>query len=174
MATKAEKQVVVEELKENLQDSEALYIANYSGMSVAEVNSLRGEFKKEDIKYKVYKNTLVQRAMDELGGYEPVYDSLAGQTAFIFTKEDLGKPAKILKKFFEQNKKPSFQMAFIEGQIFDSEKLNQLASMKSKQEVIGDIIGLLLSPVSNIVSGLQAQGSNILGAVKQIADKEEN
>ena len=75
MATKAEKQVVVDELKENLQDSEALYIANYTGMSVAEVNSLRGEFKKEDIKYKVYKNTLVQRAMDELGGYEPVYDS---------------------------------------------------------------------------------------------------
>lgn len=174
MATKAEKQAVVEELKEDLQNSEALYIANYSGMSVADVNNLRGEFKKEEIKYKVYKNTLVQRAMDDIGGYDSVYDSLAGQTAFIFAKEDLGKPAKILKKFFERNKKPSFKMAFIEGQLFDSDQLNELASMKSKQEIIGDIIGLLLSPVSNVVSGLQAQGSNILGAVKQIADKEEN
>jgi large subunit ribosomal protein L10 len=173
MATKADKQVIVDELKDNLNNADALYIANYSGMSVADVNSLRGEFKNEDITYKVYKNTLVHRAMDEIGGYEEVYDSLAGQTAFIFAKEDLGKPAKILKKFFDKNKKPSFQMAYIEGQVFDSNQLSQLASMKSKTEIIGDIIGLLLSPVSNIVSGLQAQGSNILGSVKQIAEKEE-
>ncbi len=172
MATKADKQAVVDELVEDLTNSEALYIAQYTGMSVANINELRGKFREQGIKYKVYKNTLVRRAMDQVGGYDNLSDKLENQNAFIFTKEDLGQPAKILKKFIEGNKKPSFKLAYIEGQVFDSNQLDALASMKSKQEVIGDIVGLLLSPVSNIVSALQSQGSNILGAVKQIADKD--
>lgn len=172
MATKAEKQIVVDELVEDLSNSEALYIAQYTGMSVANVNELRGKFREQGIKYKVYKNTLVKRAMDQVGGYDKLVEKLEDQNAFIFASENLGQPAKILKKFIEGNKKPSFKLAYIEGQIFESSQLDALASMKSKQEVIGDIVGLLLSPVSNIVSALQSQGSNILGAVKQIVDKD--
>lgn len=172
MATKADKQAVVEELVEDLTNSEALYIAEYTGMTVADVNNLRGKFRESGIKYKVYKNTLARRAMDQIGGYNDLPERLENQNAFIFAGEELGQPAKILKKFIADNKKPSFKMAYIEGQIFESNQLDVLASMKSKTEIIGDIVGLLLSPVSNIVSALQSQGSNILGAIKQVAEKD--
>lgn len=171
MATLTEKKAVVADLVDRLKNTEAVYIVEYSGMSVSDVNELRGEFRKEDIAYKVYKNTMVRRAMKEAGGFDELLDKLEYQNAFIFSQEDLGKPAKILKKFSGVKGKPAFKMALIEGQVFESEQLNTLAAMKSKSEIIGDIIGLLLSPVSNIIGGLQAQGANIAGAIREIEKK---
>ncbi|MEX2397437.1 MAG: 50S ribosomal protein L10, partial [Balneolales bacterium] len=77
------------------------------------------------------------------------------------------------KKHFKENKKPEFKAAFIEGVLYKSDQLEALSSMKSKEEMIGEIVGLLMSPINNIVGGLQAQGSNIVGAVKTISEKEE-
>lgn len=172
MATLAQKKAVVEDITSNLQSANALYVVNYSGISVEQVNALRALFTEEGVTYKVYKNTLMHRAMEKVGGYDAAFDHLEEQNAFIFTDEDLGKPAKILKKYIKENNKPEFKMAIIEGQVFKSNQLDQLAALKSKNEIIGDIMGLLLSPISNVISGLQAQGSNILGAVKEIANKE--
>ncbi|MGM0587685.1 MAG: 50S ribosomal protein L10 [Bacteroidota bacterium] len=173
MPTLAEKKATVEEITERLQNSGAVYVTNYSGMSVAQMSDLRHEFYKENIKYTVYKNTLMKRAMDEVGGYEDLETHLVEQNAFAFVEDELAMPAKILKKFVEDNDKPVFKAALIEGDYYDGDKLGALASMKSKSEVIGDIVGLLLAPVSNVVSGLQAQGETIAGAVKQIAEKED-
>ena len=173
MATLAQKKAVVEDITGNLQKANALYLVNYSGISVDQVNTLRALFREEGITYKVYKNTLMERAMKEVGGYDSAFEHLEEQNAFIFTDEDLGKPAKILKKYIKENNKPEFKMAIIEGQVFKSDQLDQLAALKSKNEIIGDIMGLLLSPIQNVISGLQAQGSNILGAVKEIAEKEQ-
>jgi large subunit ribosomal protein L10 len=173
MPTLAEKKATVEEITERLQNSGAVYVTNYSGMSVAQMSDLRHEFYKENIKYTVYKNTLMKRAMDEVGGYEDLEPHLVEQNAFAFVEDELAMPAKILKKFVEDNDKPVFKAALIEGDYYDGDKLGALASMKSKSEVIGDIVGLLLAPVSNVVSGLQAQGETIAGAVKQIAEKED-
>jgi large subunit ribosomal protein L10 len=173
MPTLAEKKATVEEITERLQNSGAVYVTNYSGMSVAQMSDLRSEFYKEDIKYTVYKNTLMKRAMDDVGGYEDLESHLVEQNAFAFVEDELAMPAKILKKFVEDNKKPLFKAALIEGDYYDGDSLEALASMKSKSEVIGDIVGLLLAPVNNVVSGLQAQGETIAGAIKQIADKEE-
>ncbi len=173
MATLAQKKAVVEDISGNLQSANALYVVNYSGISVEQVNGLRASFREANITYKVYKNKLVRRAMEEVGGYEPALDHLEDQNAFIFTKEDPGKPARILKKYIEEHNRPEFKVAIIEGQVFKSNQLDQLAALKSKAEIIGDIMGLLLAPITNVVSGLQAQGSNILGAVREIAKKEE-
>lgn len=173
MATLAQKKEVVDDITSNLRNSNALYVVNYSGITVEQVNALRVLFREEGITYKVYKNTLMRRAMKEVGGYDSAAEHLEEQNAFIFTGEDLGKPAKILKKYIKDNNKPEFKMAIIEGQVFKSNQLDQLAELKSKNEIIGDIIGLLLSPIHNVINGLQAQGSNILGAVKEIAKKEQ-
>ncbi len=172
MATKETKQAVVEELVEILKNSDAVYIAGYKGINVKSVNALRNAFRKEGLAYKVYKNTLVKRAMQEVGGYDSAFHLLEEQNAFIFVKEELGKPAKVLKDFLKDNKLPQFKGALIDGAFFDGDSLDTLSSLKTKNEVIGDILGLLLSPMSNVVSALQAQGSNILGAVKTIAEKE--
>jgi large subunit ribosomal protein L10 len=120
----------------------------------------------------VFKNTLVKRAMDEVGGYEAFYPFLVQQNAFIFAKDELGRPAQILKDFLKTHKQPAFRRAIVDGAVYNDDQLDALASMKSKQEVIGDIIGLLLSPINNIVGGLQSQGSNIVGALKTLAEKE--
>ncbi len=173
MATLEKKKAVVEEATENLNSAGAVYIANYSGMSVGEINNLRGEFFKGDITFKVYKNTLIKRAMDEVGGYEDLYPHLVEQNGFAFVEEEFAAPAKVIKKFYEENKKPKFKAAIIDGDYYGEDQLETLAAMKSKTEVIGDIVGLLLAPVSNVVSALQAPGKNIAGALETIAEKGE-
>ncbi|MDZ7690307.1 MAG: 50S ribosomal protein L10 [Balneolaceae bacterium] len=173
MATLAKKKAAVEDATENLNSAGAVYITNYSGMSVAEINNLRGEFFKGDITFKVYKNTLMKRAMDEVGGYEDLYPHLVEQNGFAFVEEEFAAPAKVIKKFYEESKKPKFKAAIIDGDFYGEDQLETLAAMKSKSEVIGDIVGLLLAPVSNVVSALQAPGKSIAGAVETIAEKGE-
>lgn len=171
MPTLAQKKAVVEDITENLNSAGAVYITNYSGMSVAEINDMRGEFFKGNITFKVYKNTLVKRAMEEVGGYDDLYPHLAEQNGFAFVEEELAAPAKIMKKFNEEIQKPKFKAAIIDGDYYGEDELETLAAMKSKSEVIGDIVGLLLAPVSNVVGALQAPGRNIAGAVETIAEK---
>lgn len=171
MATLAEKKATVEQITEDLKSSGAVYITNYSGMSVKQVNNMRGEFFEGDIKYKVYKNTLVKRAMDEVGGYEDLYPHLVEQNGFAFVEEELAAPAKVIKKLFEETEKPKFKAAIIDGDYYGEDELETLAAMKSKSEVIGDIVGLLLAPVSNVVGALQAPGRNIAGALETIAEE---
>ncbi|TYP92509.1 LSU ribosomal protein L10P [Fodinibius salinus] len=171
MATLAEKKETVEQITEDLNSSGAVYITNYAGMSVKEVNNMRGEFFEGNIKYKVYKNTLVKRAMDEVGGYEDLYPHLANQNGFAFVEEELAAPAKVIKKLFEETEKPKFKAAVIDGDYYGEDELETLAAMKSKSEVIGDIAGLLLGPVSNVVNAVQAPGRNIAGALETIAEE---
>jgi len=171
MPTLAEKKATVEEITENLKSSGAVYVANYSGMSVKEVNNMRGEFFEGNIKYKVYKNTLVKRAMDEVGGFDDLYPHLVEQNGFAFVEEELAAPAKVIKKLYDETDKPKFKAAIIDGDYYGEDELETLAAMKSKSEVIGDIVGLLLAPVSNIVGALQAPGRNIAGALETIAEE---
>ena len=174
MATTLEqKKAIVEELVEVISNSDALYLTDYKGMSVAETNDLRAELRDKDINYKVYNNNLVRRALDQIGGYDALNEYLVNQTAYAFVQGDPATPAKVFKKHIKDNKKPEFKAAFIEGVLYTSEQLDALSSMKSKEEMIGEIVGLLMSPVQNIVGGLQAQGSNIVGALKTISEKED-
>lgn len=172
MATKEQKQAVIDELVDILNNNEAVYLTNYKGMSVAQISELRKEFRKSGVTYRVFKNKLVMKAMDSIGGYESVYPHLEEQTAFAFVSGDAARPAKVLKEFLKKGDKPEFKAAIIEKALFGSNQLDALSTMKSKEEVIGDIIGLLLSPVSNIVGALQSQGSTLVGAIQTIADKE--
>lgn len=171
MPTLAEKKETVEKITEDLNNAGAVYITNYSGMSVKEINTMRGEFFEGDIKYKVYKNTLMKRAMDEVGGYEDLYPHLVDQNGFAFVEEELAAPAKVIKKLYEETEKPKFKAAIIDGDYYGEDELNSLAAMKSKSEIIGDIVGLLLAPVSNVVGALQAPGQNIAGALETIAEE---
>lgn len=174
MPTLSEKKAIVEEITEQLNKSNAVYITNYTKMSVADMGKLRGKFREGNVEFKVYKNTLVKRAMETVGGYEDLFPHLADQNGFAFVDEELAAPAKVLKDYIKEHKKPGFTAAVIDGDYYNETQLDILAAMKSKNEVIGDVIGLLLSPISNVVSGLQAQGGNIAGAIQTIAEKGEN
>jgi large subunit ribosomal protein L10 len=169
----AEKQAVLNELAEKLEQANAVYIANYSGMSVAEINELRGAFRKGEVFFKVYKNKLMKLAMEEVGGFDDIIPSLVEQNAFAFVDEELAAPAKVLKEFIKEHNKPEFRAAIVDGDFYGEDKLDALAAMKSKAEIIGDILGLLQAPLTNVVSGLTAQGETLAGAVKTIAEKGE-
>jgi large subunit ribosomal protein L10 len=159
----AEKRAILDEISETLQNSGALYVTKYQGMSVAQANKLRGAFRKGNVHYK------------EVGGYDEMLPLLTDQNAFAFVEEELSAPAKVLKDFIkENNDKPEFKAALIDGDFYGPDQLEALAAMKSKDEIIGDILGLLMAPITNVVGGLQAQGSNLVGAVKTIAEKGEN
>lgn len=173
MPTLSEKKAVVDEIAEQLNSSKAVYITKYTGMSVADMGDLRGEFRNGNVRFKVYKNTLMKRAMDTIGGYEELYPHLEDQNGFAFVEEELAAPAKVLKNYIKEHDKPEFKAALIDGDYYGQDQLDSLAAMKSKNEVIGDILGLLMAPVSNVVSGLQAQGETIAGAVQTIAEKGE-
>ena len=171
--TKAQKQAAVAAIAEDLAGVNTIYLTDYAGLSVEQANALRSEFFKADVRYKVLKNTLLKRAMDDAEiDYSGLYEHLSGPTAVAFTN-DPATPGKVIKKFFEDNNLPKLKGAYVDGAFFGPETLDQLASLKSKDELIGDILGLLMAPATNIISGLQAQGSNLLGAIKTIAEKEE-
>ncbi len=173
MPTLSEKKAVVEEITEQLNSSNGVYITNYTGMSVGDMGEIRNQFRKGNVRFKVYKNTLIKRAMEAIGGYEELFPHLHDQNGFAFVEEELAAPAKVLKDYIKENNKPAFKAALIDGDYYSEEKLDSLAAMKSKNEIIGDIMSLLQAPLTNVISGLQAQGSTIAGAVQTIAEKGE-
>ena len=106
---KNEKNEVVSEVKEMIENSTAIYLTDYAGINVADINQIRNDFRKEGVKYKVFKNTLFKRAIDEAGKFDKLADHLVGMTGYAFTDENPVAPAKIIKKYFDDSKKLAFQ-----------------------------------------------------------------
>jgi large subunit ribosomal protein L10 len=171
--TKEQKRDAVAAIAEDLQSVNTVYLTDYAGLNVEQANALRSEFFKADVRYKVLKNTLLKRAMEDADvDYSGLFEHLSGPTAVAFTN-DPATPAKVIKKFLEDNELPRLKGAYVDGAFFGPDALDQLASLKSKDELIGDILGLLMAPMTNTIGALQAQGSNLVGAIKTIAEKEE-
>lgn len=168
---KEQKAVAIDEITGYLQNAIAVYLTDFQGLTVAQSNQLRTEFRQAGVEFKVVKNTLLRRAMEGIGGYDEVFDYLNGATAIALTN-DPATPAKILKKFIAGNdEKPKFKGAYVGGAVFNEKQLEALTTIKSKDELVGDIMGLLLAPATNVVGALQAQGSNLLGILKAIEEK---
>lgn len=170
--TREQKAVVVEELKEKLEQTPTLYLTNYSGLTVEQATDLRNRFRDAGVEFKVVKNTFLRLAMERIGGYDALFDELNGPTAVAFSEEPAA-PARVIKKYQGDTKMelPALKGAYVDGAIYHADALEVLAALKSKEELIGDIVGLLLAPITNVVGGLQAQGGNLVGALKTIAEK---
>ncbi len=172
--TREEKAAAVESLEKRIDEVTAVYLTDYSGLTVEESNDLRNQFRDAGVTFTVAKNTFIRLAMERLGGYEEILPHLAGPTAVAFTN-DPAAPARIIKKFAQSVdvEKPQLKAAIVDGSYFGSDTLETLVALKSQEELIADIIGLLLSPASNIVGAIQAPGANLVGSVKAIADREQ-
>ena len=131
---KDEKVDIVAEVKDLIDNSNAVYLTDYSGVTVSEINDIRNEFRKEGIKYKVFKNTLFKRALTNSGKYSKLSDHLIGMTGYAFaTAENPVAPAKVIKKYFDSIKKLSLKACYIDDQYYDGSSLNELASLPSKK-----------------------------------------
>ena len=171
--TKEQKVAEVEVITNTVTDVPALYLTDYKGLTVEQVNDLRRRFRDSGVEYKVVKNTLLRRALEGLGGYDDLFDHLHGPTAMALSDEPAA-PARVIKKFLTDTKQelPELKVAFIDGAIFGSDQIDALAALKSKNELLGDINGLLMAPMSNVVGALQAPGANLAAILKAIEEAE--
>jgi large subunit ribosomal protein L10 len=172
---KEEKGQIIDSLVEQINSYPHLYITDSSGLNAENTSALRRLCFEKGIKLVVAKNTLLKKALERANGnYEELYESLKTPTAVMFTTEGSA-PAKLIKEFRKKKKleRPSFKAAYVQESVFvGAEMLDKLVAIKSKNELIGDVVALLQSPAKNVISALQS-GKNILaGLVKTLQDKE--
>lgn len=172
-----QKSMVIEELSNKFKESPYFYIADSSELSVEDINKFRGLCFSKGIEMRVVKNTLIKKALEaaggENGGYEDIYGALKGPSSLMFT-EVANAPAKVLKEFRESFDKPILKAAYIESAVYlGDDAIKELAALKSKEELIGDIVLLLQSPAKNVVSALKSSSSTIAGLVKALQERAE-
>ncbi|MCM4159735.1 50S ribosomal protein L10 [Antarcticibacterium flavum] len=172
--TREEKSLVIEDLTAQLANNQIIYLADISGLNALNTSNLRRACFKANVKLAVVKNTLLAKAMEasdkEFGELPSV---LKGNTS-IMISETGNAPAKVIKEFRKKSDRPLLKGAFIEEAIYvGDDYLETLVNIKSREELIGDIVGLLQSPAKNVVSALKSSGGKLAGILKTLSEKEE-
>lgn len=174
--TREEKTLFISELKEKFENSEYFYFADSSELTVEEVNELRGLCFEKGVEMKVVKNTLAKKALEgsaDEKGYTPLFDVLKGPTTVLFT-ETANVPAKVIKEFRKKSDKPVLKAAYIDSSVFiGDDQVDVLSALKSKEELLGDVIVLLQSPIKNVLGSLQSGGQTISGLVKALEERAQ-
>ena len=170
---KNQKNQEIAELKEKFSNTTYFYITDSSTLSVEKINKFRRLCFNAGIEYRVSKNTFIKKALEQVeGDYEAIYPLLNGPTGVMYSA-DGASPAKVLKEFRKGGDRPILKGAYIDTSIFVGDnQLTVLAALKSKKELLGEIIGLLQSPAKNVISGLQASsGQKIAGLLKTLEER---
>lgn len=171
--TKEQKAKYIDELAAELSQSGIFYLTDTSELTVESINQLRRRCFQSNIRLKVVKNTLLQKAMEQVEGkdYSELSQVLAGPTSIMFA--EVGNlPARIIKDFRKKSEKPILKGAFIDEAIFIGDnQLDALVTLKSKEELLGEIVGLLQSPAKNVISALKGQGGKIAGILKTLEER---
>ena len=166
------KDTIIAELGQKLKDYPHFYLVDLAGLNAEATSNLRRKCFKSEIKMIVVKNTLLREAFQASDiDFEPMYGALKGTTAVMFTHV-ANVPAKLLKEYTKEGV-PSLKAAYAEETIFGANQLEELASLKSKNEVIADIVALLQSPAKNVISALQSGANTIHGVLKTLGERPE-
>lgn len=173
--TREEKSAAIEELKEELGNSPFFYLTDSSTLPVSKINKFRRMCFEQGITVKVAKNTLIKKALEnepETKGYAALFDSLHGPTTILLSPNPKA-PAKLLEDFRKTENRPILKAAYIDSSVYvGDEQLAVLTKLKSKEEMVGEIIGLLQSPGRRLASQLTASGSKLAGIVKTLAERD--
>jgi large subunit ribosomal protein L10 len=171
--TREEKSVVIEELTVQLADNANIYLTDISGLDAATTSRLRRACFKSNIKLAVVKNTLLEKAMEASDrDFGDLNTTLKGNTSVMYS-ETANAPAKVIKEFRKKSEKPLLKGAFIEETVYiGDDLLDALVDIKSREELVGEIIGLLQSPAKNVISALKSSGGTIAGIVKTLSERE--
>jgi len=169
---KNEKAELIAEAKELIQNASAVYLTDYSKINVSDISEIRNQFRKDGVKYRVFKNTLFKRALVESGKFEKLADHLEGMTGFAFASTNPVAPAKIIKKYNDTSQKFPLKACYIETQYYDGNKLKELAELPTKEEVIAGILGSLNSPASGIVGSISAVIRDLVSVIDEVSKKK--
>ena len=170
-ANREAKVQVVEEIKSKIQDAKSVVLVKFSGLSVAEDTELRREFRKNNVEYKVLKNTLVRRAFNDLGVTD-FDEDLNGPTSVAFGADETGAAKVIVEAAKKYQDKVSVKSAFVDGGKVDVKGVMELASMPSKEELIAKMLGSMQAPIANFVGVLSAMPRGLVVALNAIAEKK--
>ena len=170
--TREEKSQVIEKLTAELSGAKTLYLTDTAGLNAKDTSALRRACFKADIRLSVVKNTLLLKAMEasdkEFGDLKEV---LKGNTSLMFSEAG-NAPAKVIKDFRKKSDKPVLKGAYIEESVYiGDDQIDALVAIKSKEELIGEIITLLQSPAKNVISGLKSGGGTLAGIIKTLSEK---
>ncbi|MCK0131863.1 50S ribosomal protein L10 [Flavobacteriaceae bacterium F08102] len=170
--TREQKSQVIDDLTVQLSESNTIYLADISGLNAGATSNLRRACFKANVSLAVVKNTLLTKAMENSDkDFGELPSILKGNTSIMFS-EVSNAPAKVIKEFRKKSDKPLLKGAYIEEEIYlGDDQLDTLVTIKSKDELIGDIISLLQSPAKNVVSALQSGGSKLSGILKTLSEK---
>jgi large subunit ribosomal protein L10 len=173
--TKDQKVVAIQEIKDLLQDAKVVYVADLDGLNAAKSSDFRRQAFKQNIKVKVVKNTLLQKAMEQIEGvdYSEMFETFKGNSALMIA-ETANAPAKLIKDFRKKEEKPALKSAFVQETFYVGDNnLDALVSIKSREEMIGEIIGLLQSPIQRVVSALQNKSETTEATAEEAAPAVE-
>jgi large subunit ribosomal protein L10 len=173
--TREEKAKIIDELTAKFADNTHFYITDATGFTVEQVNNFRRLCFKSGVEYRVYKNTLIQKALEKNTAvdYAPLFETLRGFSGVIFSKEVGNAPAKVIREFRKKlDGRPVLKAASIDSSLFiGDENLNMLSELKSKNELIGEVISLLQSPAKNVLSALLSGKNTVAGLVKALEER---
>ena len=169
-----EKIAIIDSLTEKLKEYSHFYLTDTAQLNAADTSDLRRKCYENDIKLIVVKNTLLKRALDNTtGNFEELYPVLKGTTSIMFANTG-NSPAKLIKEFRRKHGKPVLKGAYVQESIYVGDNmLDTLVSVKTKHELIGDIIMILQSPAKNVISALQSGGNTLHGVLETLSKKAE-
>jgi large subunit ribosomal protein L10 len=169
---KEEKQEIVQALTEQIKEYGNFYITDTSDLTVAKITTIRRKFFENGISLQVAKNTLIRKAMEAAGVDSSEFDSVLKGSSTILFSTVANAPAKLIKELRRSGDKPLLKGAYIDTAVFVGDnQLDALASLKSREELVGEIIGLLQSPAKNVISALKSGGTTIAGLVKTLQER---
>ncbi|MER3524647.1 MAG: 50S ribosomal protein L10 [Ignavibacteria bacterium] len=169
---RTEKETIVAEVAETVSRASAMYFTDFTGLTVEQATELRRELRKAGVQYRVVKNTLIKKALEQVSGYDKVYDKLVGPTGIAFVFDDAVVPAKVLEKFITKHQKLSLKAAVLEKQVYDGSKLKELAQLPSKKEMMASILGSIQAPLAGVPIVINAVMRDLVSVIDQLAQKK--
>jgi large subunit ribosomal protein L10 len=149
-----------------------MFFTDFSGLTVEQATELRREFRKSGVQYRVAKNTLIRKALENVTGYDKVYDKLAGPTGVVFAFEDAVAPAKIIKKFSDKHGKLHLKVCVIEKQVYDGARLDELAKLPTRKDLMASILGIIQLPLAGVPTVLNAVMRDLVSVIDEVGKKK--
>jgi large subunit ribosomal protein L10 len=169
---RSEKEQIIAAVTEKIERAKGLYFADFTGITVEQINDLRREFRKANVDYQVVKNTLARKALESVTGYDKVLDKLERPTAIAFGYDDPIAPARIIKKFREKNEKLTLKVCVIEHQVFEGSQLDEIAKLPSRSEIIAGILGTIQAPTQGVAATITAVMRDLVSVIDAIEKKK--
>lgn len=166
-----QKKDIVADIKSKFESCQSAVLIDYRGLTVEEVTNLRNKFREAGVEYRVLKNTMIRRAVEELGleGLDPV---LEGPTAVAFGMEDAVAPAKIISDFIKDTQKTEIKAGVLEGKVVDVEAVKALAALPSREVLLAKVLGSMNAPITGFVTALSGNIRNLLYVLNAIGEKK--